>query len=182
MHKLLLIILSAIATGIVSAQQNTFSISGKIDANPGNYIYLSYQNINGKSVRDSALIDEGKFSFEGNLSGPASATLMMDRKGRSFDKYAQLFLTPGKMKLSVLYNNFSDGVVLKGFSVQDEWDKLKKEKAEVMAKLKPFSEAYNEANNIYIEAMREKKDEATLESLKGEATKAKDAMDPFYDQ
>jgi thiol-disulfide isomerase/thioredoxin len=51
-----------------------------------------------------------------------------------------------------------------------------------MAKIKPLSEAYNKANMNYINARKEKKDEATLEMLKDAATKAKDAMDPYYEQ
>jgi thiol-disulfide isomerase/thioredoxin len=178
-RSILLIALCFVATAATA--QKPFTIDGKIQGKKSGYIYLSYQNENGRRM-DSSLIKNGQFSFKGKLNGPAQATLMMDRNGRSYDKYAQLFLTPGNMKLSVPYENFSDGIILKGSSVHDEWEQLKKSKESIMSQIKPLSEAYNKANTVYIEAMRAKKDEATLESLKAEATKAKDAMDPYYDQ
>ncbi len=159
-----------------TAQEKPFTIKGRIEGKTSGYIYLGYT---GRKI-DSSLIENGSFSFKGTLTGPAQASLMMDRNGRSFDKYAQLYITPGNMQLTVPYNNFTDGIVLKGSPVQAEADALKKSKAPIMKQLKPYSDAYNKANNAYIEARREKKDEATLERLKEVTTVAKDAMDPYY--
>ncbi len=165
-------------SGYASAQDKPFTIDGNIKGKSGAYIYLSYKG-NGY---DSSLIQNGSFSFKGKLNGPVQAMVMMDRNARFFDKYAQLYLTPGTMQLSLDYNNFSDGAVLKGSPVQVEADKLNKLRAPVMAQIKPLSEAYNKKNLIYIEAMKAKKDEATLATLKDEANQAKDAMDPYYEQ
>lgn len=164
--------------GHASAQDKPFTIDGNIKGKSGAYIYLSYKG-NGY---DSSLIQSGSFSFRGKLNGPVQAMVMMDRNARFFDKYAQLYLTPGTMQLSLDYNNFSDGAVLKGSPVQVEADKLNKLRAPVMAQIKPLSEAYNKKNLIYIEAMKAKKDEATLATLKDEANQAKDVMDPYYEQ
>lgn len=166
---------------VASAQQKPFSITGQIDAKSNSYIYLRYAE-GDNVILDSSLIANGKFSFKGTLSGPVQATVMMDRSSRFFDKYAQVYLVPADMHLSIDYKTFNDGVVLKGSSVQDEADLLDKWKAPAMAKLKPFSEAYQKANMNYIDARKAKKDQQTLDSLKDVATKAKDATDPFYEE
>ncbi|HWJ92374.1 MAG TPA: TlpA disulfide reductase family protein [Flavisolibacter sp.] len=164
--------------GFANAQEKPFTIAGNIKGKTSGYIYLSY---NGRDY-DSSLINSGRFSFKGNLSGPAQAMVMMDRNARFFDKYVQLYITPGAMKLSLDYDNFTDGAVLSGSLVQAEADVLNKSRAPVMAKIKPLSDAYNKVNNAYIDAIKAKKDEATLAALKDAANQAKDLMDPYYEQ
>lgn len=171
-------IIGIIITGITTAQEKPFTITGSIKGKTDGYIYLAYKG----STYDSSLIENGRFSFKGLLNGPAQATVMMDKSPGFFDKYVQLFITPGKMQLLLDYNNFSDGAVLKGSSVQAEADQLEKLRAPVMAQIKPLSDAYEKASNTYRQAMQVKKDEATLESLKESANTAKDAMDPYYKQ
>lgn len=170
-----------LVTSFTSSQQKPFSISGTIEGKSNSYIYLRYAE-GDKTVMDSSMIQNGKFSFNGKLSGPVQATVMMDRSTRFFDKYVQVYLTPGNMQLSIDYKTFNDGVALKGSSVQDEADILAKMEAPVKVRMKPYSEAYNKANENYINARKAKKDEHTLDSLKEEATKAKDATDLFYEE
>lgn len=170
-----------LVTSFVSAQQKPFSISGQIEGKSNSYIYLSYAE-GDKTIMDSSLVQNRKFSFKGKLSGPVQATVMMDRSTRFFDKYVQVYLTPGNMQLSIDYNTFNDGVVLKGSSVQDEADILKKWQEPIRLESKPYSVAYEKANGIYINAIRAKKNQVTLDSLKAIANKAKDALDPFSEQ
>lgn len=173
--------LSAVLTlvaSVATAQQKPFAIKGTVKGKTDGYIYLAYKG----NAYDSSMIENGHFSFKGNLGGPVQAMVMMDRNAQFFDKYTQVYLTPSNMQLLVDYNNFSEGAVLKGSPVQTEADGLNKSRAPIMAKIKPLSESYNKANMAYIEARKAKKDEATLEALKETATKAKDAMDPYYEQ
>lgn len=169
--------------GLATAQQKPFTLNGNIKGKTDAYIYLYYADEEtGKQKIDSSLIQNGRFSFQGVLNGPAQATVVLDKQVTSMDKYLQLFLVPGNMELALDYDNFRDGAVLKGSPVQAEADALNKSKVAVNAQLKPFSEAYNKANNEYIEGRKAKKDEGTLEALKEAATKARDAMDPYYAQ
>ncbi len=165
----------------VTAQSKPFSISGTITGKTNSYIYLRYENGDEMKI-DSAMITNGKFSFKGQLDGAAQAYLMADRSPVSMDKYGELYLVPGSMQLSIDYNNFRESMVLKGSSVQDEADVLKKWRDPIMVKLKPYSEAYNKANMAYINARREKKEGVNLDSLKELATKAKDLTEPFYEE
>ncbi|WP_257666335.1 TlpA disulfide reductase family protein [Parapedobacter tibetensis] len=170
------------ATCMLNAQEKPFTINGHITGKTATYIYLMYGNV-GNRVIDSALIKNGEFVFDGMLDGPAQATVMIDKNGRSYDKYAQLYIEPSKMQVSVDYNDFTDeGIVLTGSSVQVEADMLNKAKAPIMAKLKPLREAYDKANGAYIEARRVGKDEATLETLKAVAEREREAMNPYFAQ
>lgn len=176
-----LVMMSFFSLTIASAQQKPFTISGIITGKTNSYIYLRYEK-GGKMILDSSMISNGKFSFKGQLDGPAQGYVMADRSPMSMDKYGELYLVPGSMQLSIDYNNFREGMVLKGSSIQDEADVLKKWRDPIMVKMKPYSEAYNKANMAYINARREKKEGVNLDSLKELATKAKDAMDPFYEE
>lgn len=168
---------------IAVAQPKPFSINGNIKGKAEGYIYLSYQDDGSKSyITDSALVENGNFSFKGNLNGPTQAGIMLVRNPRSAEQYQQLYLVPGTMQLSLNYDHFSDGAVLKGSYVQTEADRLKKMQAPIMAQIKPLSEAYDKANEIYRNAIKAKKDETTLDSLKQVAENAKEAMEPYQKQ
>ncbi|MCK7555660.1 TlpA family protein disulfide reductase [Chitinophaga sedimenti] len=54
--------------------------------------------------------------------------------------------------------------------------------APVIARLKPYNEAYDKANMAYIKARQEGKDEATLAKMKEAANAAKDAGDPIREE
>lgn len=180
-NKLILLLTGVFATVSVVAQQKPFTITGKIEGKTGTYIYLAYPLGDDKYLTDSSLIENGKFSFNGQLQGPVQASLMIDRKGRTYDKYKQLYLVPANMQLAVMYSSF-ENVKLTGSPVQVQADELEKMRSGIMARMKPLSEAYNKANNIYIEAVKAKKDEATLASFKEAANTAKDAMDPLREE
>ncbi|NII29339.1 AhpC/TSA family protein [Pseudoflavitalea sp. X16] len=168
---------------LVAWTQKPFLINGTITGKTNDYIYLYYvSGPDETTATDSALIKNGRFSFTGKLPGPVQATLAMDKQNRMAAKYTQVFIGPGNMKLALDYNRFAESVALKGSPVQEEMDVLTKARAPIYEQLKPLSEAYNKANNTYIEAMKAKKDEATLESLKGAANTAKEAMEPLYEQ
>lgn len=187
MHKPINLLAGMLAlAGVATAQQKPFTIKGNIKGKTDAYIYLSYapdESNNGYKM-DSALIENGRFSFKGEISGTAQAMVGIGRNERLFfDKYVTLYIAPGEMQLSLDYNNFTNGAVLKGGPpAQAEADQLTKMQAPVMDKIKPLNAAYEKANMAYINARKEKKDEATLQPLKDAAEKAKEALDPYYDQ
>jgi thiol-disulfide isomerase/thioredoxin len=173
----LLIVMSAM---IASAQQKPFTIKGTINGKDQGYIYLSY-DAGEKRLLDSALIENGKFSFKGNLPPAVLAVVMMDKNSRSYDKWKQIYLVPATMKLQINYNHFEDAI-LTGSPVQSQADELMKLRAPIIEQMKPLSEAYSKLNSIYIAAIKDEKDEATLASLKESANTAKDAMEPLREQ
>lgn len=183
LNKLSFLTTCLIAASLAHAQQKPFSITGNIEGKSDAYIYLYVMGGEpGVRKMDSALITNGRFSFSGQLAGPAQAMLAMDKAPRgNYGKNAEIYLVPADMQLSLSYDSFEEPK-LTGSPVQKEADELRKSKASVTAQIKPLSEAYNKANNTYIDAIRAKKDEATLASLKEAANGAKDAMDPLIEQ
>ncbi len=169
-------------TIIANGQQKWFTIKGSIHNKTTGFIYISYPKENDEIKLDSSVIVNGKFSFKGKLSCPVEATVMMDRNKEDFDKNVQKYISPGKMKLSLYYDNFEEGAALKGSALQAEAAALEKMKAPAMAKIKPWEDAGDKATELYIEARNAKKDSATLETLKNKADKAQDAMDPYLEE
>lgn len=170
-------------TIIVKAQEKPFLIRGTITGKTNDYIYLMYGA--GKSntfTTDSTLIKNGRFSFTGKLSNPVQAYIVFDKKSTEYGKYADIFIVPGNMELSIDYKKFPEGLMLKGSPVQKEMDVLTNARAPIMKQLKPLQENYNKANNAYVQARKAKKDSITLESLIKATYTARDAMDPYYKQ
>src|SRR5579875_2054091 len=151
-------------TTMAVAQQKPFTISGTIKGKNGGTVYISYGSQGENYVEDSALIRNGHFSFKGNLDAPVQALVWMNPNSTSY-KYVQLYLSPGNMRLLLDYNKFCSRAVLQGSRLQQEANVLQKMKAPVIGKMEPFNQAYTRANGIYIEAIKAKKDEATLQQL-----------------
>lgn len=171
-----------VVAGGATAQEKPFTIEGNIEGKTGGYVYLSYSGAEATSYqRDSAFIENGAFSFKGKLAGPTQAMVSFSRQPMSFDEIVQVYLVPGKMQLSLDRDNIR-AAVLKGSPVQTEADALSKAKEPIMLQLKPLSKNYDKLNEAYREAVKAKKDEATLQAMKDEATEAKDVMDPYYEQ
>ncbi len=172
-----LLVLTAVAP-IMHAQEKPFVINGEVKGKDTGYVYMMNRGVG----TDSARIVHGKFSFKGKLDGPVQMSVMMDKVPGSFKKWAEIYVVPATMHLTIDYNNFSDGMVLKGSFVQDEANELNRQMAPVMAQMKPLSDAFNKANNVYIQAIRAKKDDETLDKLKNEADSAKELMEPYQEQ
>ena len=177
-----LILMFTMMSFVATAQQKPFTITGTIKNKPDGYVYLSYPGGESGYIRDSSRIERGRFSFKGNLAGPVQAMVSTVSQPRTFGELVQLYLVPGNMQLSLDNENLGSRAELKGSPVQAEADALNRSKAQIMAEIKPLSEAYEKVGAIYREAIKAKKDEATLETLKEAANQAKDAMDPYYDR
>ncbi|MCK7555661.1 DUF4369 domain-containing protein [Chitinophaga sedimenti] len=124
--QFILPVLLAAATPL-AAQQGPFTLDGKVEGKTDAWIYLNYAATeDAKPVIDSALIRDRKFSFSGEVNGITSAYLLMDKYAPMQDrKYLSAYLVPGKMRVAIKYDNFSDGV-LTGSSAQDEINKRKR--------------------------------------------------------
>ena len=118
MKKHYLYLLLFLPFGVV-AQSGDFKIKGKVGKlNEPAKVFLRY-SVDGNAVSDSVILENGKFSFKGNLDGPVKATLMLNHlgTGRASD-YLSLFLEKGKMKI-----NSSDSIKnasIKGSGINDD--------------------------------------------------------------
>ncbi len=183
MKKLSLAIL--ICSILVSCTQRNlidhFILKGHVDGLKEGWLYLYYSDNKGNRVKDSSSIDKGGFSFQGKINEPANAYLQLKEAKRNEMNSASFFLEPSNITANLQLNNFSNGI-FRGSSAQDELEELNKSKASVMAERKPLEAAYEEASGKYREAMKAKKDEATLADLKEKADELHAKFDPFSER
>jgi len=85
MNKLVLALLCGIPA-MATAQSEPFKVSGKItNVAPKARVYLTYRTA-GVSVKDSAFVQNGIFSFQGNVSGPMAAKITLDHTGTGINQ------------------------------------------------------------------------------------------------
>lgn len=70
-NRILLSLLAIALLGCQPSVKPNFTIQGTMDGDFQGYVYLKY-----KDVTDSALVDNGTFSFSGNIDFPVSAVLI----------------------------------------------------------------------------------------------------------
>lgn len=182
-NKIVFITTFTLAGFSALAQSKPFMIDGSFKGDHKGYVYLSYATGERNYKTDSSLVKNGKFSFSGELPNPVAATVTTE-KFRSWtgkEDAAQIFIEPGNMKLSLVKGNIRSAQLTGSASNLDN-EEFEKMNAGIRAEMKPFSEAYDKRNREYMDAMKAKKDEATLEQLKEKATEAKDKLDPFYEK
>lgn len=78
--KRLLIMLMGIYPAVLHAQTGTFTINGTLKTTKPLKVFLSYAQKN-QVVLDSVDVKNGKFTFKGEVPGPANALLIADRLG-----------------------------------------------------------------------------------------------------
>lgn len=179
-----IILMSALAMAGMAAraQSGAFEIKGTLKGTHNGYVYMMYPD--GKSYKtDSAKLNNGQFSFKGQLPHPVSATVLLEKTHTWTGKedMAQLFIEPGKMQLALTKGSLKTAK-LTGSASQKDNEELNAIVSGPREKMKPLSAAYDKANEEYIAARKAGKDEATLEKLKEKATEAKDKMEPFYEE
>ncbi len=149
---LLLLLLSSIVWQLSYAQDSTFTIDGQLEKiKKGTIILNIYEG--GKTLSDSVGIANGKFHFEGHVSGPYFATLTMpDRRKDYFSFYVE--------PAAILLSGRADSLKLlsiKGSPVNDD-DKLLKDRMKYIT-------AWQDRNSQLYEMAYKNKNKTILDSL-----------------
>jgi peroxiredoxin/formylmethanofuran dehydrogenase subunit D len=136
---------------------------------PVKKVLLTYVT-NGKRISDSVIVQNGAFTFKGELAEPARATLrlMVDsteaaakgitRRPSMQRDFLQVFLDKGNIQI-VTVDSFSNSAV-KGSRTHDEY-------AKVTASVKHLNDQMNELNKQYGELYRAR-DEAGMKKIEPE--------------
>ena len=81
MKSVYTLLAALLISNLIHAQNNNFHIEGKVHKDlEGKKIYLDYVN-NGYSVADSTTINNGKFTFKGQVEEPNYARMILDKEG-----------------------------------------------------------------------------------------------------
>ena len=180
-YLLTLTLLSTTFAGM--AQEKPFTLKGKITGQKTGMLKIGYAGPGDKPVQDSAQIKNGTFEFKGLLDEPAMVYFTGALKSRGMDdpNAGSFFLEPGQLSLEVSAGDFKN-LKLKGSKTQDEYVAQNKLKAPINQEMKPVLDAYEKANEAYMQARKDKKTEAELDALKDKATEIRDQFEPFNER
>ncbi len=159
--------------------QTNFSIKGKIKGISSGLLYLTYNPENKNFIKDSSQIrNDGSFSFKGKVTRPTSAILSLKREKRDDQNFTTFFIEPSAMTSALVLNKFSTAKFT-GSKTQNEFALLNKLKEPVQKEMEPLVEEYNTANEAYIKAMKDKKDEDTINLLGEKADSIREKFAPY---
>ena len=171
-------LLLSMCTLTASAQK--FDLKGKIQGQDSGYLYIYYQGVDGKGISDSSAIKNGTFEFKGEIKEPTMAYFKGSVKLPSDDdpNATSFFLEPTLMQITLTAGNFKNAVIT-GSKTQDENAALEKRKEGLNNEMKPLDQAFDDANKKYIQAVKDKADDAVIKDLKEKAAAIHDKFDPY---
>ena len=158
MKTILLLLLTGGSFMAPAQSTNQFQLNGKaMDMDKG-WIYLSYTNYEGKLVRDSSQVQQGRFGFSGRIKEPTMASFNGKMASRGVDDpdYTNLFLEPGTMTVEVKAHEFKKAQVT-GSKSHKEYAELQAAKQKVQERWKIVLDtlsAVNKRSNFAYQEMK----------------------------
>jgi thiol-disulfide isomerase/thioredoxin len=114
---------TAFAAGVRQKSNNQFVLEGQVTEGKDGWLYLYYDDADGKHVSDSAILQNGRFSFKGALNGPTMAALQLKEKQRSRGNSVDFFMEPSEMTVTLPLNKFEEATFT-GSETQDGYAAL----------------------------------------------------------
>lgn len=129
MNKFLLTLLCAVPA-LANAQNEPFNVTGKIaKTDPKAKVFLSYRTAEA-TVRDSAVIKNGVFSFQGNIAGPVAAKITLDHTGAGITQSTKnpdvLTIYLDKGNVAVAAKDSLKNALVSGSAINAEYQKYQK--------------------------------------------------------
>lgn len=182
MYRFLFLAFAVVVAGTAWGQAKPdFRIKGKISGFGENItdVLMNYR-VDGKSVTDTAVLKNGKFKFEGKLSGPVLASLRLryapDEEGKmvrlTAKDYGSVFLQPGKIAVSSI-DSFSN-MKVKGSKAHDDYTEVRK-LADRSEQMRELSKLYSEKNA----AKDEEGKEEVMNSIRAVQKEVKEAQKQY---
>lgn len=159
---------------IAQEKRGPFELNGTITGKDNGYVYLRYGN--GFYNEDSCAIKNGTFSFKGMLSEPVLATISSNgESGINF------YLDPSTMTINIKSPAFQEATIT-GSGTQNDYQELVNDRASVQQEMAPISQAFEDANKLYLKAIQARKSEAELGTLKAKADAARQQLQPLQEK
>jgi len=135
-----------------TAQDSTYVINGNLEKIKSGTIYLSIYELS-ETFRDSAVIKDGRFQFNGFVSSPFFASLTMPQR---HDDYFTFYIEPVTMEISGRGDSLRL-LSVKGSEINDD-DKLLKERMKTItqwenADSKIYEQAYKDKNSKIMDSL-----------------------------
>ena len=134
-----------------------FVLNGKIRNADNEMMYLHYTDSLGNWCKDSVWVKDGKFSFQGGITEPTSASIVLGAGVKTMDdpNTTNLWLEPNEMALELVKGDMKN-YVLKGSVTNDEAQMLDQQIAPIRQEMKPLIAAYQaEKDHEKASAMRD---------------------------
>jgi len=155
----LILLRSSASSGQINQRPGDFDLLGHVKGRDTGIIVLGYLNREGKSILDTAKLNDGYFSFKGTVSQPTIAHLIGNVKSRVMDDPGRrmIFIEAGIMTAELTEGQFKTARII-GSGTQLELDTLER-------KLNNYWESVDRAR------LRGDSDEANLYRSKVETAK-----------
>lgn len=129
MNKILILFFFLVPI-ICFGQNKPFKITGNIGKlNGPAQLFLTYR-VESENIKDSVVLNKGKFTFSGKVDGPVKATLTLDPKGVGFKGLGgnplREVIYIDKGKFSLLSDDSLGNVIIKGSKINNDFEKYTK--------------------------------------------------------
>ena len=100
--------------------KNAFVLQGSIGGREQGWIYLSYKDAQGKSIYDSAVITDHRFSFKGSVSEPTRAYISVRAERNEGNNGTNVFIEPHAMTVTIEFGRFEELIMTGSASQTDK--------------------------------------------------------------
>jgi thiol-disulfide isomerase/thioredoxin len=169
------------ASGISAMSQKAkseFILKGSVRGQPQGWMYLYYEGVDGKRIKDSTKISNGDFVFRGNIVDPTMGYLQLKEEKRDEAHATSFFLEPTVMTIQMDAGDFRKALVT-GSATQRESEELTRLKEPIRKEMEGLSNLYSKKGEEYRQAVKNKVDDPTLDSLKEELARIQGGFEPY---
>lgn len=127
--------------------KGSFRLRGHIVTNKTGWVWLRYNNKEGKDILDSAYFDNGNFLFIGSINGATRATLRFRNKslGLNDPNSISMFIENANMTFDAKENDLKNAKIA-GSKTQIDFERLETSKKELLIKKDELSVKLKEIN------------------------------------
>lgn len=138
-----LIIVLTLSTIILHAQNNKFTLNGKIKGITTGNLYFGYTDNNEQYQKKTVPVINGQFKLEGMISEPTNVFLRLDSTARNMDdpNLTDFWIEANEMHLDLVVGAFKE-FKLTGSKTNDEEQELNRQQAPIRKEMQPVLEAY----------------------------------------
>jgi len=164
MKRLILILLFTCVT-IEAFSQTSFTLSGKINGADGAMAMLAYTNTNDTPITDSCRLNNGSFTFKGDVNGGFLATISIYRTNAEKDANSvRFFLEPGIITAIGDFGKLNE-TTFTGSKSQLEYEVLQAQVDAFNKSFETFSAGFNKVYSSYERAKKDNAPDKKLDSI-----------------
>jgi peroxiredoxin/archaellum component FlaC len=167
--KSIALILLIVISSWSGFSQTTFTLAGKISAEPNTKVSINYLNIQAKWQVDSCDLVNGRFCFRGDIRSPEIAFLMVYKgvyksKPDNDPNKVSLFIEPGTMQATGTEGHIKE-MKFTGSKSEDEFNSLQIQYADVTTEYNSIARNFDVVNDAYKKAKDDHKSDKVIDSL-----------------